>query len=203
MTEPMQPAAEPVIEVVPSFFEEYKRQILLGALALAVILGVYAIWQITSFNTREAAANAYAQARTAEEFSEVASKFPGQPVAASALIQLSALLREDGKIAESDAALERVLNDHPNHPLVSAAMLGLAANREAAGDLDAAIDLYRQIPAKYSGSFAAPVARLNEARLLLLKEDASAAKTVYEDVATSFPNTPAAMVARSELARLQ
>lgn len=203
MTESMQPAVEPVVEVAPSFFEEHKNQILTGGVLLAVLLVGYAIWQINTYNTQEAAVTAFARAQTADEFEQVASKFRSQPVAVNALIQLSALLREEGKLEESDAKLNLVLNNYPNHPLVGIAMMGLAANREVAGDLDAAIDLYRQIPAKYSGSFAAPLARLSEARLLALRNDAEAAKIVYEDVATSFPNTPAAMVARSELSQLE
>lgn len=203
MTEPMQPATEPVIEESPGFFEEYKSQILMGTAAVVLLLGGYAIWQITSMNAREAAINAYAEARTAKEFAAVAEDHRGQRVAANALIQLSALLREEGNISDSDAALQNVLDHYPDHPLVAGALLGLAANREAAGEPDAAIEIYRQIPAKYAGSYAAPLARLAEARLLARDGKVEEAAIVYEDVVTSYPNTPAAMIARSEIAQLE
>lgn len=200
--EPMRPPEAPIEEEVPGFFEENKVSILTGiGLVVLIILG-FGGWQLAALNAREGAMTGFAEARNAEDFRRVADEYRGQPAAANALLEVSAIKRSEGDLAASDAALNEFIEDYPDHELVGTAMLGLAANREAGNDLDAAIDIYRQIPAKYSGSYAAPLARLGEARLLAVRGKEAESALVYEDVIANHPNTPAAMIARRGLAEL-
>lgn len=198
MTEPMQPATEPIEEEVTGFFEQYKWRIIGGAAAVILgILGVGGI-QIYRYQQKESARAAYATAESQEDFERIVSEFGGT-VASNARLRLAALLRDSGQTKESDAVLQQVVEDEPDYELVSAAMLGLAANREAAGEIEEAISIYQQIPAKYDDSYAAPLARLQEGKLLMILGRDEQARTLFEDLSVTAAESPVGQQAANML----
>jgi TolA-binding protein len=66
----------------------------------------------------------------------------------------------------------------------------------------AALEAYRTASGRYAASYAAPMALLAEARLLIAGGSRGEAKAVLESIGTAYPQTPAAMVAAGELSLL-
>ena len=67
----------------------------------------------------------------------------------------------------------------------------------------AALEAFRTASGKYASSYAAPMALLAEARLLIAGGSRGEAKAVLDSIGISYPQTPAAMIAAGELSRFE
>ncbi len=157
---------EQIIDFHSDFWENHKGKIIaIGAVVVLAILGV-AWWQFTEESTRSAAADAFAQAKSLEDYEAIARNYPGSPVAAEALLLAADLLAAESKYDEARARLEELIAKHPEHSLISGAHLRRALLAESSGKPEQAISELRAVVSDFPGSYAAPIASLNLVRLL-------------------------------------
>ena len=176
------------------FWEKNKNLILLGALALVLaVVAAVAIWAYQESN-RAAAASALADATNLEQLQAVAEKFPGSAPGAVAAILAAADLRQSGNLTESTAAFEGLSSSQAASALLPLARLGVAQNAGASGNTEAALAVYRELGAGID-PFAAPLARLLEARELVSQEKWAEARSLLQSIASEFPaSIPARLV---------
>lgn len=173
------------------FWEKNKNLIVLAAIAvIVVVLAGLGYWAYLG-SARSAAASALASAASPEELRAVVENFRGSDPAAVASILLAAKLRENGDMKASTEAFESLPGDSQ---LFSLARLGVAQNAAAEGNMEAALSIYRELGAG-TDTFAAPLARLFEARELVDAGKWAEARSLLQSIASEFPNSvPAGLV---------
>lgn len=183
------------------FFWEAHWKKFVAAL-VAVVVGILAVgvWSYHRSSVRASAAAFYATANNPESWRAVISKFPGSLSAGNASLQLAASLGGEGKLPEAAAELEQFTAAQPDHPLAGAAWLYLGELRQLQKNSSAALEAYRTVSSRYQSSYAAPLALLAEAKLLSAEGKPGESRAVLESIGTSYPETPAAMVAAAEVA---
>ncbi len=171
---------EQIIDFHSDFWEKHKGKILsLAAVTFLAILGV-AWWQFTEESTRKAAATAFAQAKSLEDYEAIVRSFPNSPVAAQSLLLAADLLAADSKYGEARARLDELIGKYPNHAFVSGAHLRRALLAENSGQTDVAISELRALVSNFPSSYAAPIASLNLVRLLDAQGKNAEATTILQ-----------------------
>ena len=186
-----------------AFWIQHKSKVLLFLLLLIVGLIAYGIFQFVELQSRKAAAEDLAKAKTVEDFRRVARSHAGSAVAGNALLLLAEQLRTEKKYDESSAALKEFIDKYPNHALVSGAWVSLAVNLEAQDKLDDALANYQKVGASYPASFSAPTALMAEARIFKAKGKIDEAKRAYETVISQFGDNILARLAAQENQQLK
>lgn len=190
------------------FWENNKSKILAGIAILfvcAVAITLYLLWDS---NRRSQASEALATANLPEQFQAVWERWPATPAGLNAGLFLAASLREQGKIAESNALYEEILTKaDKNYPLLPEAALGLAQNAVVAHQphssaSTSAMQALREAAARFPRSAAAAMALLTEAQLAEAIGQTENAMRIYRDVMADFPQSLPAQVASQELQRL-
>jgi len=201
----LRPALEPALEFSDSdlFWQEHWKKFAWGLAALVVLILAVGVWKFWSARHLAAAEASYAAAGDAAAWREVVAKFPGTVPAGNAQVQLAESLREGGDAPAAAAELEGFLQSQPQHPLAGAAWLTLGELRQMQGQNNGALEAYRVASSDFSTSYAAPLALLAEARLLEQMGSPGEARAVLESVGSLHGDTPAAMIAAGELARLR
>jgi predicted negative regulator of RcsB-dependent stress response len=175
-----------------------RRTVLLAALVFAGYTGV--TWMAAQ--KREAASRAFANATTADALKVFIGGQGDSVIAGNARLALSQKLREAGDLAGSTAVLKEFQARHAGHPMESGALTGLAANLEAEGKADEALEIYRSVSAKFGRSFSAPLALLQTARIHRAAGRVADAKQAYEALQSQFPRSLFAAEALSENQKL-
>jgi len=184
------------------FWQEHWKKFvwgLVGVVALILVVGAWKLWTAT---TLSAAESLYSTAGVPEAWREVVRKYPGTIPAGNARVRLAESLKSAGDLAGASAELETFLAAQPEHPLAGAAWLSLGELRQLQGNASGALEAYRTASSRYKSSYAAPLALIAEANLLRAQGSAGEARAVLESIGSLHPETPAAMVAAGELARL-
>lgn len=200
----LRPAIDPALEMTDSdlFWQEHWKKFvwgLAGVVALILAVGAWKLWTATTLNSAE---SLYGTAVTPEAWREVVRKYPGTVPAGNAQVRLAEALRASGDLPAAAAELEGFLAAQPEHPLAGAAWLTLGELRQIQGNSDGALEAYRTASSRYKSSYAAPLALVAEANLLKAQGAVGEARAVLESIGSLHPETPAAMVAAGELARL-
>lgn len=195
------PAISPDLDMSGSdlFWEEHWKKFVVAL--VVVVIGILAVglWSFYRSQTRSAAAALYASADTSAKWSEVIGKYPGSLVAGNARVRMATALRAEGKLDEAAAEIEQFTAAQPDHPLAGAAWLTLGEIRQMQKNLPAALDAFRNASSRYQSSYAAPLALLAEAALLTAEGKSGESRAVLLSIGTSYPETPAAMIAAAEL----
>lgn len=201
----LRPALEPTLEFSDSdlFWQEHWKKFAWGLVALVAIILAVGVWKFWSARHLAAAEAFYATAGDAAAWREVAEKFPGTIPAGNAQVRLAESLRAGGDAPAAAAELEAFLRSQPQHPLAGAAWLTLGELRQMQGQNNGALEAYRVASSDFSASYAAPLALLAEAKLLEQMGSPGEARAVLESVGSLHGDTPAAMIAAGELARLR
>ena len=190
---------DPALEAQVFWFK-YRREI-----AILVILAIVAIFAVAGYrfyrDRREAgAATLFAAAKTPTAYEEVIKRYGNTDAAASAYLLLANEERKNSKYAEANATLVKFLEKFPQHELASTARMAMAANLEAMGKEDEALATYQQIASANAGSFNAPMALIEQVRILQEKNRIDDAKRICETIMTQYRDSYAAMEA-SQLLR--
>ncbi|MEQ1860876.1 MAG: tetratricopeptide repeat protein [Chthoniobacteraceae bacterium] len=185
-----------------AFWYLHKTKIIALVALLVVGLAGYSIYMLNERHARESAQNAFAGAKTADDFRRVAAEHPGQIAAANAQLKLAAMLRDEGKLDEANATLRAFVEKYPAHPLLAGAWLSLAQNAEAAGKNDEALTGFQKVTTTFPGSFTAPLALIGQARIQKAKGQTDQAKRTYEQILAQYQNTPFQMEAVRALSEL-
>lgn len=121
-------------------------------------------------------------------------------LAAEAQAELDAAHRLSG--LASARALESFAAHYPRHPRADNALLEAARARTAAGDDDAACDLYARCVEEYPAGDALPDAMERLAECHSHRGEAGRARALFERVAADYPGSSAAKLAKEHLAAM-
>lgn len=184
------------------FWQQHWYKFVAALLAVVLLILAAGAWLYYRNQVRSSSGALYSAAASADGWREVVTKFPASIAAGNARIRLASTLRNEGKLDEAVTELSDLAEQQPKHPMAGAAWLTIGEIRQAQQKEGDALEAYRSASGLYKDSYAAPLALVAEARLLVAKDKAGEAKAILESVGTSYPDTPAAMVAAGELARL-
>jgi tetratricopeptide (TPR) repeat protein len=168
------------------FWLRYKNSIALFSGLLAVGLLIFGVSEFTRRQSAKSAAVLFGSAKTAEDYRNVASRYPRSPVATNAALLLAEELRNEGKYEEALDALRKQTGQKAQHPLISGVWNSIAMTQEAQGQQDDALATYEKVSTTYPTSFSAPVALLAQARIRKAKGENQEAGRLYDQVIASF-----------------
>jgi TolA-binding protein len=200
----LRPAIDPALEMSDSdlFWQEHWKKFVWGLIAIVALILAVGAWKLWTATTLSSAESLYSLAGTPEAWREVVQKYPRTVPAGNGQVRLAESLKSAGDLAGASAELENFLATQPEHPLAGAAWLSLGEMRQIQGNTSGALEAYRTASSRYKSSYAAPLALIAEANLLKAQGAAGEARAVLESIGSLHPETPAAMVAAGELARL-
>lgn len=201
----LRPAVEPMLEFSDSdlFWQEHWKKFVWGLVALVGLILAVGVWQFWTARHLAAAEALYAEAGDVAAWRQVVDEFPGTVPAGNAQVRLSESLRASGDAGAAAGELEAFLGAQPKHPLAGTAWLTLGELRQMQGQNDRALEAYRVASSQYAASYAAPLALIAEAKLLEQMGSPGEARAVLESVGSFHSDTPAAMIAAAELARMR
>ncbi|RYD63512.1 MAG: tetratricopeptide repeat protein, partial [Verrucomicrobiaceae bacterium] len=171
------------------FWIRHRTKIVLFLVLFLAAALFYAIYEYTQTRRHQAAAQAYAVAKTPDDYRKVISEYPSTVPAANAHLVLAEKLREEGKLDESNQILRAFIEKYPENNLLTGAYTSLATNLEIQGQLDEAVMHYQKVTTSFPTSFSAPVAWLGQARVYKAQGKEDEAKRAYETVVTQFAGT--------------
>lgn len=185
---------EPVYEI-DSFeliWAKYKFAIIGGAVAIvAIIAGVFAWITIDNANRAKAAA-AFAEATDPAAYRGIIEQYPKSPVAGNAALLLAGSLRQEGKLDEANAVLQKFVDSQPKSAFAPLAKIAIAENKAKADDLKQAEQELQSVADVDSQSFAAPFALMLEAELQLATWNRNEALRTYRQLFTAYPGSVSA-----------
>lgn len=185
------------------FWARNKVPVLVALVAILGALAAYGAFQFYAARRDAAAANALAQAKSADAFQKVISDHPSTPAAASARLLLAAEQRKGNKFAEANATLQKFLDTNPKHELVTTAKMAIAANLESLGNTDEALDTYRRLAADYPKDFNAPLAMIAQVPILKRSGNTDDARKVCEAILTQYRESYASAEASQQLRQMK
>jgi predicted negative regulator of RcsB-dependent stress response len=185
------------------FWLRYRKEIVFGAIAFVLILLMFAGYQFYRNRHEIAASAALGKAKTVADYEALIQQYGDTPAGAVGYLLLAAEERKQGKLAEANSTLQRFIEKFPRHELVSSARIALAANLDAMGKQDEAVAVYEQIASANAGSFNAPIALLEEARILQVTNRTAEARRICETIMTQYRESYAAMEAAQLLRSLK
>jgi TolA-binding protein len=185
------------------FWIRYKNSIALFSGLLAVGLLIFGVSEFKQRQSAKSAADLFGSAKTAEDYRNVAARYPKSPVATNATLLLAEELRNEGKYEEALEALRKQTEQKAQHPLISGVWNSIAMTQEAQGKQDDALATYEKVSTTYPTSFSAPVALLAQARIHKAKGQNQEAGRLYDQVIASFGDSNFAREAIMESQKLK
>jgi len=183
-------------EVIPTggfdplfFWDRHKKQIVIYAVVLGVGALVFGIYQVNSFRRAAQAQELFAHASTAGEYRQIIQEYPLSVEAGNASLLLAEQLRSGKDYEGSIAVLRDFIARQPDYPLIDGGFLSLAADYEAEGKTQEALDEYQTIISRFSDRFSGPVAQMARANLLRSEGNLDEARRAYENVQAQFPES--------------
>ena len=196
------PTSDPLLET-QMFWVRHKAAIVGGLLTVILTVAAYTGYRLHTNQRNAAAAARLAQAKGAADYEKLIKEYSGTTAAPSAYLLLAAVQRKEQKLAEANTTLKTFIDKNPKHELVTTAKMAMAANTEAMGKPDEALEMYRRLAADYPQSFTAPLAMLAEVPLLKAKGDIEGARRVCEIVLTQYRGSYVAAEATRHLRMLK
>jgi tetratricopeptide (TPR) repeat protein len=193
-------ADSPFLFTAWAWFDKNKKQVLFGAVAVAVagfVIGLI-VWSKKQNEVKAGEALSQAllaqitsagKAEAAEGLLKVASAYSGTPAGAQAMLLGAGALFASGKYAEAQPHFERFNRDYAGHPLVAQAKLGLAACLSAQGKMEEAALAYKDLADRYPSANTVPQARFALAGIYESQGKLDDALNLFEQVARADANT--------------
>jgi predicted negative regulator of RcsB-dependent stress response len=207
------------------FWFRFKNEIVAALVLLILAILGLAAYHFYSEQRNSTAAEALAAAKKAQDYQQVIARYPNTPAGASARLLLAEAQRNERNFAASNATLQEFIDKYPNHELISAARMAMAANLEAMGKIDEALAMYQQVamadaPAEEESvidkiqdvfgkqktkqkNFNAPLALVSQIHLLKAKNQPDAARRVCETIIAQYGDSFWSGEARRELRLLK
>ena len=164
------------------FWELHGRKVIAGLIAVLVLGLVIAYWRNQRAEEQVRAAARLATARDPNSLQSIIRDYPGQQVAAQALLRLGDLYFQQRMYADSSNAYQQFLASYSHDDQAPAALLGLAAIEEAGGNFANAKDQYNQLFTSHPGAYTAIAAKLGAARCALQQGQKKEARQLYEEL---------------------
>lgn len=164
------------------FWIRFHKEIV-AALILLVLGAIgYAGYRFYSQHQEDAAAALLATAKKPEDYGQVITKYPNTAAGASACVFLAEQQRSEKNFIGANISLKEFITKHPQHELVGAARLAMAANLESLGKPDDALLMYQSAAASNPRNYTAPIALMSQVRLLKEKKQTDEARRICEKV---------------------
>ena len=170
------------------FWQKHRRQIVWGLVAVLTVGVLAYLWQWKQTQQAEAAAAKLADARDIPALTQVIKDYPGQEMAAQALLRVADMQYSAGRYADAASSYQQFLKDFSNHALRDSAQFGLAAIAEAQGEYEQARSQYNTMAG--GRSYVSVGARLGVARCTELLGQVREARQLYEELMASVQGTP-------------
>lgn len=182
---------EPVYEIdsFEMLWEQHKGKVIAGVVVVLVAIGGVFGWLLVSNSNSKAAIEAFAAAKTPEQWREVIAKYPKSPSAGNAALLLAQSLRDEKKIDEANKVLEAFASSQPDNQFAPLASLAIAENEALAGKLEEAKKSLQLIGETGSKSFVAPFALMMKAELHVALWERTDALRAYEMLYRDFDDT--------------
>jgi TolA-binding protein len=148
-----------------AFWIQYRKTILGCFYALIAGVAIFAVYLFAENKKKEDSQNALAGAKTAADFSKVATEWSGTAAAATAQFRAADELRKEGKIDEAAKEYRDFATKNPTHPLMIGSIASLGLMLESAGKNEEALATYQRIQNSYATSGHFPVALMGIARI--------------------------------------
>jgi predicted negative regulator of RcsB-dependent stress response len=184
-----------LIKFWPWFEANRKR---LTGFAVAVVVILLAGYFYTTEQAQKAveAGRAYTQLQlnqppnptvqqVADEFQQLANKYPGTLAGQRAQAQAASVLFSAGRYADAQALFQKIAAANASGPLAAAAQLGVAACLESQNQPDAAATAYRAVMTGFPNSAEAVPAKFSLGRVLEAQGKLTEAAGYYTEVAHS------------------
>jgi predicted negative regulator of RcsB-dependent stress response len=196
------------------WFEANRNRII--GFAVAVVVIVLAVYFYSTEQAQKAvdAGRAYTQLQlnqppnptvqqVADEFQQLANKYPGTIAGQRALAQAASVLFSAGRYADAQADFQKLAAINAAGPLAASAQLGVGACLEAQNQLDAAATAYHAVLSGFPNSAETLPAKFSLGRVLEAQNKPSEAASYYGEVAHSPLGGSLAQEAAERLAHIQ
>ena len=172
-----------------AFWIQYRSAIRASIAALLAVMVVYTVSELVGYQRRQAAAEAFALAKTPEQLAAFMKDHAGMPAAGNAALLLSGKQRSEGKLEEALKTLNTFISENPKHPLLGTAHLAVGSVLEQQGKQEEALVAYRRLVSLEPRGIASPVALLRTARIYRIQNKNEEAKAMYESLQSQFPTS--------------
>lgn len=132
---------------------------------------------------------------------DFANQHPGTMAGSRALLLAGGAFFTEGEFQQAQSQFERFLAEEPPGPLTAQARFGVAACREAQGQIEGAIKDYKSIVENPAGGNVIPEARFALGNLYAEQGEHALARAQYQELADG-PESSLSSEARSRLAQL-
>lgn len=199
-----------------TFFEEHRRPLIIGAVALALLIAAVAGWRVWQERQDQQAAEALGAVLTQYEAGEyraaldgadgepglleIADRYGSTNTGQLATFFAADALYQLGEYDQAATYFERY--DASDDLLGASALAGQAALAERAGEHAEAADLYTRAAGAYASAATAPDYFAAAARAHEAAGDLAAARASLEQLRDDYEESPAAQAVELELARL-
>ncbi len=176
------------------WFEANKKQVISGAVIVAVVALVVALYLWNAGQKRVQAGMALSQvlasgafsggvdAASADDFLRVANEHAGTSAGGQALLLAGEAYFAQGKYSEALTQFQRFIREHPGSPLAPQALLGTAASLDAQGKDEEAARAYKEVSDRYPNTNVTAPARFALARIYEAQNNLEQARAIYEDL---------------------
>lgn len=176
------------------WYEANKKQVIWGAVLLAVLAFVVSLYLWNSEQKRvragmalsqvlaNAAASGGVDPASADEFLKVANEHAGTSAGGQALLLAGEAYFAQGKYSEALTQFQRFVREHPGSPLTPQALLGTAAALDAQGKDEEAARAYKEVSDRYPNTNVTAPARFALARIYEAQGNPDQARAIYEDL---------------------
>jgi len=138
---------------------------------------------MTSLMVNEAASESSSQ--TAEDYQQLAEKYPGTAAGKRAELQAAGALFDAAKYSDAQVQFQKYLDGNPVGPLAAVATLGIAASLEAQNKPDQAAAAYQRVVSVFPDAACVPTAELALGRIAEQQNKFTEALNHYQDAARS------------------
>lgn len=185
------------------FWFKHRRQIVIAIVAVIVAGLVYGAYWLYADRRDRSAAAALALARDPAAYQQVINQYGSTDAGKTAYLLMAEAQRKDGKYADSNATLQKFVEQNPKHELAPIAKTGIAANLQSLGRIDEALAAYQRVAADYPKSFVAPQALIAQLTILKQKGQIDAARRIAETLVSQYRDSIWSSEAMQQLRQLK
>lgn len=185
------------------FWVRHRTELAVGLIVLLLALSGYGGFRFYRERRDAAAAVSLSGAKSEQELRKITDEYGNTPAGAAAQLLLAEKQQGEKKYADANATLQRFVDQHPKHELVTTARMAMAANLESLGKGDEALATYQRLAANYPQSYNAPLALLSQVHLLKAKNKIEDARHVCETIMTQHRDSFLAQEASRQLRTLR
>ncbi|MEM8954094.1 MAG: tetratricopeptide repeat protein [Verrucomicrobiota bacterium] len=192
---PAEELADAVVESeVPtgaeSYLEENKTKI--AALVCLIVLGsaAYIVFSNLSKQKSLAAANAFTNAQTAEQYRQVAIDHQGTVAGGNALLMRADLEKKENDSQAAFSTLTEFVASYQSHPRYVQGLFALAEHAQDSDNLTEARSQFQAIVDKNPDSEIAPLALMRVGDIALAEKKYDEARGIYTSIPGRFPANP-------------